>query len=228
MAPAKRITQEKLSWNLFKLQASQNLPLIFICFFLFWLIYGLYKSALILLGLDSAIFLVESETTFYILMFLIELPFIYLFFVLSIFFLKKMFYPALKIKDYFSIGLKLFIVDLVFAIIMAFFAELYIIYDTVLTEIILFVVLLFCLFFVFSSYKTIMKGNILENLQKTFGQVTNPKGQALYIITLIISIICFAVFAALIYLGILSDLIYYLLFPFILFLTILMSYYSVN
>lgn len=219
---------ESFNWSNFKLQLKNNYPIFFFSIFAYWVIYLIYKAFLKLLGTETLFASTTSQTGTFSLLFIFELPLIYLLCVLFIYFLKIMFYPDLKIKDYFYIGLKLFILDLIFLIIIAIFSNLFLAYDSTGYAILLGIVSLFSLFFMFVGYKTIIKNNIFVSFAKTFKQILKPKTIAYYLITLISIIIVVWVINELIYLGILPDLLAFLLYPLVIFCIFYFSYHSMN
>lgn len=171
---------------------------------------------------------VTNSTTLFIIMLLFEIPFVYLFFVLSIYLLKRLFYKDLKVKDYFYCGLKLFIIDLLFFILISLFGILFLNNETIILGLILLIVTILSLFFVFVSYKTVMKGSLLDSFANMFKQILNPKALAYFVITLVISVVLFFISYGLVYAQILSEVLYALIYPIVLFIAFVFSYYSID
>jgi len=140
---------------------------------------------------DTLFLGLTNSTTLFVIMLLFEMPFVYLFFVLAIYLLKRLFYKDLKVKDYFYLGLKIFIVDLIFLILISIFGILFLNSESVTLGVILIVVTILSLFFVFSSYKTIMKKTLLQSFSSMFKQIANPRALAHFVITLVIGVVYF-------------------------------------
>jgi len=218
---------EHLSWNNFKNQLKNNYPVFLFILFLYWTIYLTYKAFLLLLGLDTLLANLGSVSLNSVLI-LFELPFVYALCVLFVYLLKRMFYQNLKTKDYFYIGLKLFILNLVFLIILGIFLYLFSIYDSIGYAIALIIVGLFSLFFMFVGYKHIINNNLLSMFAKTFAEIKNPKAIAYYLLTMIGNIILYGVGYGLVYLGLVPSMAMILLYPLIIFSVFYFSYFSVN
>lgn len=219
---------ESLNWTSFKTQLKNNYPVFFFGLFLYWCVYLVYKAFLLLLGTDTIFTTTANPNSLFLILFILELPLVYFLCVLFIYYLKRMFYPNLKLKDLFYYGLKLFIVDLIFLLLLLVFAYLFLLYDNMLFTILLIVVALFSLFFMFVSYKTIFKNNVLVSLGNTIKQLINPKAIAYYLITLISVIIVMGIFAGLVSLGVLPNMVSFLLYPLIILVVFYLSHYSVN
>jgi hypothetical protein len=215
---------ESLNWTSFKAQLKNNYTVFFFGLFLYWVIYLVYKAFLQLLGTDTIFTTISSANGLFSILFLLELPLIYLMCVLFIYFLKRMYYPDLNVKDYFYIGLKLFLIDLVFLIITSIFAYLFLVIGGGLYATLLVLFGLFSIFFMFVSYKTIIKNNILVALGKTFKQIINPKAIAYFLIAFIAIIVLLGIVAGLVYVGLFPDLVSFLVYP----LIILVAFYASN
>jgi hypothetical protein len=219
---------ETLSFNSFKLQLKNNYTFFFFSLFAYWVVYLVYKAFLSLLGTDTLFTSITNANGLFSILFVLELPLIYLLCVLFIYLLKRMYYPNLKVKDYFYIGLKLFILDLVFLIIVSIFAYLFLVYDTGLYAALLVIFGLLSLFFMFAGYKLIINNNILSAFAKTFKQILNPKAIAYYLVTIIAILVVLGIAAGLVYAGIFPDLVSFLIYPLILLAIFYASNHSVD
>jgi len=220
--------KEKLTYGLFKEKFFSEFPAFFLFTFLFSLVYALYKAFLFLINLDTLFLGITNSTTLFVIMLLFEIPFVYLFFVLSIYLLKRLFYKDLKVKDYFYLGLKLFIIDLLFVILISTFGILFLNNESVTLGILFIIITVLSLFFVFTSYKAVMKKTLLLSFANMFTQIANPKALAYFVLMLVIGIVLFLIALGLVYAQILPETIYALAYPCVLFIAFVFSYYAID
>lgn len=219
---------DKISWKTFYHQLKQNYAIFFLYFFFLWIVYFLYKLILSLLGVYGLIATLSSPASVIFVIALFNLPVLYMFFVLSIYFLKRMYFPSLKPKDYFYLGLKLSILNIVFILIIDFIGYLFMQYTSPLALVLLLLVLLLMLFFVFVSYKTVFMDTFAESFSSIFKQLGNIRAIGFFFLTILILGLVFLIVYGLVYLGILPSEIYMLAYPFMMFIMFYMAHHSVR
>jgi len=223
-----KLKLERPSWKNFKEQLKTNFPFFFLYFFLFWVAYGLYMGFLTLLGINALIISTYNPNTMMLILVLLELPFLYLFFVLSIYFLKRMFGLGFGVKDYFYFGLKLFIMDVLFVIVILLVGYFFLLYDSKLILILLFVVFLLMLFFIFASYKTVFTKSFANSFSLIFKQLGNIKAIAYFFLTLIVFCLAFGIVYGLTMLQVLPSIFGMVMYPLGMLFMFYMAHFSVR
>jgi len=216
--------QESL-FTKYKLVLKNNFGKIFLLYFLLWIVYGLYKGILYVLGTETLFTTLQNDTLILVLMFIFEIPFIFLLVMFSVYILRKINEEKQIRKKLFYDTLKLFIYQLSLLLIITIFAYLYLFFDNILTMILFVIFSLISVFFFFVSYKHIKENNLLLGAGKIIKEITNKKALIFFLVLLIILIVFTLIIYGIIYLGILPETITLLIIPFILTTTI---FYSLN
>lgn len=158
---------------------------------------------------------------------LIQLPMLYLFFVLLVCISKIMFAKKFKTKNLFLIGFKQFILFLLFLLIPVFIVSIFGYTETTIITI-LAVLFLLAGFFIFIMLRLTLENNLFDSFILSLKQIVSQKAGPIFIVVAAISFVVLGIASLLIYYSILPDLLNYFVMPCVLIFILTGADKSVN